>query len=154
MLLATSLPWGRCTIVGVVGNDKAADTIRELLETDDRILPRLVVAKDRPTSEKTRFVTNGQHLLRVDSEVSVDIDEGTENEIFNVIDGFMGNHDVLILSDYAKGVLTKGVLTRIISGAGQKRTGHRRSQVQGFFSLQWINPFDAELYRDAGRDRY
>jgi len=106
---------GRCTIVGVVGNDKAADTIRELLETDDRILPRLVVAKERPTSEKTRFVTNGQHLLRVDSEVSVDIDEGTENEIFNVIDGFMGNHDVLILSDYAKGVLTKGVLTRIIS---------------------------------------
>jgi D-beta-D-heptose 7-phosphate kinase/D-beta-D-heptose 1-phosphate adenosyltransferase len=97
---------GRCTLVSAVGQDAAA---RELLDTLRQIKGvdcRLCVDAERGTTEKTRFVAQGLHMLRADMEMTVPISPRTAKEVFETVDSLAPAHDVMVLSDYAKGLLT------------------------------------------------
>lgn len=104
---------GRCTVVGVVGDDSAGEDLSRLLHATAGIEIQLVLAGDRPTTEKTRFVAQGQHMLRVDRENSGPIPREIEARLLEIVEEQLGRHQVLVLSDYAKGVLT----ARVVRGA-------------------------------------
>ncbi len=106
---------GACTLIGVVGHDEAAQTLARSIARNSEVRPLMVAADDRPTTVKTRFVVRGQHMLRVDQEVAKPITEGTEKACLKVIAEQLPDHDVLILSDYAKGLLTDGLVREAIA---------------------------------------
>lgn len=106
---------GRCTLIGVVGEDAAAREMEEALARSPGITPLLVTSTDRPTTEKTRFVAQGQHILRADNEVARPVPAATEDILIAAIRGQIAAHAVLLLSDYAKGVLTDRVVTEAIA---------------------------------------
>lgn len=106
---------GRCTLVGVVGDDTAARDLAAALATREGIEPVLISAPDRPTSEKTRFVAQGQHMLRADNEVTRPVPGGIEDQLIAAVAERIGSHAVLLLSDYAKGVLTDRVVAESIA---------------------------------------
>jgi D-beta-D-heptose 7-phosphate kinase/D-beta-D-heptose 1-phosphate adenosyltransferase len=108
---------GRCTLIGVVGNDQVGDELVALLDADDRI--STVIARDdsRPTTEKTRFVAQGQHLLRVDRETAGEVQATVLEVVLLSILEEMPRHDVIVLSDYAKGLLTDGLVRRVVAEA-------------------------------------
>lgn len=108
---------GRCTLIGAVGRDSAGDELRALLSNCGRIQPVLFIDESRPTIEKIRFVAGGQHLLRADRERPGEISVETAHAIVEAIAERIGDHDVLVLSDYAKGVLTDGVIAGAIDVA-------------------------------------
>lgn len=129
---------GRCTLVGAVGRDPVGGELAALLSACGRIDPVLVIDTSRPTIEKTRFVAHGQHLLRADREEAGDVSAEAGRDIVARIAERIAAHDVLILSDYAKGVLTDAVIAAVIDLA-------RRAGVPVV-----VDPKSARLGRYAG----
>jgi D-beta-D-heptose 7-phosphate kinase/D-beta-D-heptose 1-phosphate adenosyltransferase len=104
----------QCTLIGVIGDDVTGHELIESLETST-IHALLIQSADRPTTEKTRFVAQGQHVLRVDTETTTPISEAAAAEIIRQVELSIGEHDVLVLSDYAKGTLTHDVCAAVIA---------------------------------------
>ncbi|CAL4870028.1 Bifunctional protein HldE (plasmid) [Asticcacaulis sp. MM231] len=108
---------GHCTLIGVIGKDEAATTLLGTLAENSDIDSIMVVAEDRPTTVKTRFGVRGHHLLRVDQEVTTAISSLSEAACLSAVIEHLPKHNALVLSDYAKGVLTEGLLGQAIQRA-------------------------------------
>jgi D-beta-D-heptose 7-phosphate kinase / D-beta-D-heptose 1-phosphate adenosyltransferase len=113
----------RCLFVGVTGDDDAARTLGTYFADYPGIEPHLVVDPSRPTIRKARFVSEhySSHLLRADWERAAPVDEAIETALIAAIDRLLPRAGVVVLSDYAKGVLTPRVIRAAIDGA--KRLG-------------------------------
>jgi D-beta-D-heptose 7-phosphate kinase/D-beta-D-heptose 1-phosphate adenosyltransferase len=111
---------GRCTLVSVVGRDSVGRELRETLQTVSAITCEFCVSTERPTSEKIRFIAQGQHMLRADAEVTTPIGPSTSAELLESVQRLAGQHDVMVLSDYAKGLLTDDVVRACIVIAKQQ----------------------------------
>jgi D-beta-D-heptose 7-phosphate kinase/D-beta-D-heptose 1-phosphate adenosyltransferase len=108
---------GRAVLVGVVGADAAADEIGAVLAATPAIHPALVVAPARPTTVKTRFMSGGHQLLRLDEELQDAVTPPIEAALLGAFRKALVAADIVVLSDYAKGVLTDAVLTGAIAAA-------------------------------------
>ena len=104
-------------LIAVTGADSRADDLKNLLDNDNpqsRLSHCLIKDETRPTSLKTRFIAQGQHLLRIDDEVSAPINAELQQKILTAIEAEIANCDIVILSDYGKGVLNEKSLPAII----------------------------------------
>lgn len=95
---------GQVTLVGVLGADEAGDSIRRL-STEAGIHADLIADPSLHTTLKMRVLGRQQQLLRVDFE------QHPEQAALDGVDAalarHLANHDIVVLSDYAKGVLTR-----------------------------------------------
>jgi D-beta-D-heptose 7-phosphate kinase / D-beta-D-heptose 1-phosphate adenosyltransferase len=109
----------RCIFVGVVGDDDAGRTVKAALRQERRIKSHLVVDRTRPTTRKVRFVSehHSTHLLRADWEMARPIDEKTEAAVIRHVLDALPRAASVVLSDYAKGVLTPRVIRTLIDAA-------------------------------------
>ena len=109
----------RVILVGVAGDDEAGRSIAtQLAEADGgRISGRLVIDQGRPTTRKTRFVSGTQQLLRVDEEIARPIGDETAEAVLARFKEALAESDIVILSDYSKGVLSEAVLAAAIAAA-------------------------------------
>ena len=96
---------GKCTIVSIVGNDQPSHEIHHLLKSHSNINARLIDC-DRATSHKVRFTATGQHLMRLDNDASEPIGEAEIHQVFSAVESLLPSHNLLIISDYAKGLLS------------------------------------------------
>jgi len=106
---------GEATLVGVVGNDPAGDEVERLVSTTPGITSGLVRIAARPTTSKTRFMTGSHQLLRLDEETTVPLDQAGLLAVMEAVERGLEATDVVVLSDYAKGVLCDGVLDAILA---------------------------------------
>jgi len=98
---------GRCTIMGQVGKDDAGAKVKELLKEQD-IDFNLIENENFMTIKKTRIVAKNQHVVRVDWEIPKEIEE---EHVGNVIKSIKASGcDMIIVSDYAKGTVTKELM--------------------------------------------
>jgi D-beta-D-heptose 7-phosphate kinase / D-beta-D-heptose 1-phosphate adenosyltransferase len=110
----------RCIFVSVIGEDDAGRVLRaQFAEFAPRIEPHLVVDRTRPTTRKARFVSEhySSHLLRADWEHAAPVDEAIEEELIARVETLMADADAVVLSDYAKGVLTSRLIRATIERA-------------------------------------
>ena len=110
----------RCA--AVVGDDEAGRTLRDMLEQSGTNCDLLLTDRDRPTTVKERFVGRaaGRHasqILRVDEEVREPLSGSLEEALLRGLDQLTSAHDVLLISDYGKGVCTPRVLQAAIRKA-------------------------------------
>lgn len=105
----------KSTLCGVVGNDNNANLFDNLLEDEKLNTWGIVRTSSRPTIFKERVTTNTQQICRIDYESSDYIDTDTENKILLRVDEFVKNHKALIIEDYAKGTLTKSLISSLIT---------------------------------------
>src|ERR1700743_2911890 len=110
---------GMCTLASVIGNDAGAATLKNDLEQLENICTAFVTSAERRTIEKKRFIAQSQQVLRVDSEGTDPISDADAERLMAIIAQEVGKHDVLVLSDYAKGVLTAAVVQHAIGLAGK-----------------------------------
>ncbi len=101
---------GQVSLVGVIGDDTAGAEIMRLLTESPGIVPHLLVAPNRPTTAKTRFMVGVHQLLRLDEETTGAIDQASASALLQRFADALRSADVVILSDYAKGALTDAVL--------------------------------------------
>lgn len=109
----------RCTLVGAMGKDDEANILKGLLEGAGISAAGLVTLKDRPTTSKTRVMSGGQHLLRVDREATHDLDTEQSAALLKRINALLAaeRFDAIILEDYDKGVLSSEVIRGSIAAA-------------------------------------
>ena len=60
-------------LIAVSGDDAAANEILELAESEEQLTPRLVIEPGRRSTVKTRYIAEGQQLLRADDETTAPI---------------------------------------------------------------------------------
>jgi rfaE bifunctional protein kinase chain/domain len=101
-------------LFGVVGADEAGREIGQILQ-DHRIGgDRLVTDARRPTTTKTRFVSQHQHILRVDEEEHTPIDGHLVSAVMEAAEREIQNADVVVISDYAKGFVSSELVKQIV----------------------------------------
>lgn len=106
--------------VGVMGEDEAGRLVaRAFLEDRPAVETHLMVDPARPTTRKVRFVSeqHSTHLLRADWELAQPVSAEIERSIINACTGLIPRADAVILSDYAKGVLSPRVIRAVIDAA-------------------------------------
>jgi D-beta-D-heptose 7-phosphate kinase/D-beta-D-heptose 1-phosphate adenosyltransferase len=107
----------RGTLIGVVGEDTWADALRAQLAQVPNIEEHLITDRLRPTTVKTRYVADGQQVLRADRESREPLSHEGEQRLLAEYSDALSNTDIVVLSDYAKGVLTESVVGAAISMA-------------------------------------
>src|SRR2546423_3554538 len=113
----------RCIFVGVVGDDTAGCDVIARLQAEQLIEPSLVVDTTRPTTKKIRFVSEhfSTHLVRADWERAGPVSADLEGELIARVVAAMPRVSAVVLSDYAKGVLTPRVVAEVIAAAKRAR---------------------------------
>jgi D-beta-D-heptose 7-phosphate kinase / D-beta-D-heptose 1-phosphate adenosyltransferase len=109
----------RCIFIGVVGDDDSGRAVAAALDREPAIKSHLVVDRSRPTTRKVRFVSehHSTHLLRADWEEPKRIEGATEQAVLDQALAALPQAASLVLSDYAKGLLTPRILRALIDGA-------------------------------------
>ena len=109
----------RCIFVGLIGEDDAGKTLQAELAKENLIEPRLVSDPARPTTRKVRFVSEhfSTHMLRADWEMAAPASADIEQKLIDTILPQLKRADIVLLSDYAKGVLTARVIRNVIDAA-------------------------------------
>jgi D-beta-D-heptose 7-phosphate kinase/D-beta-D-heptose 1-phosphate adenosyltransferase len=110
---------GHAILVGVIGDDESGREIERLLAGSPDMESALVVVKDRPTTAKTRFMAGSHQLLRLDEEVAFPIEGAAAAAVLEKIEAALPRADIVVLSDYAKGVLSDRVLEAILAMAAR-----------------------------------
>ncbi|MBR0723632.1 D-glycero-beta-D-manno-heptose-7-phosphate kinase [Bradyrhizobium manausense] len=109
----------RCVFVGLVGEDDAGARLKTALADHAGIESALVCDPSRPTTRKVRFVSEhfSTHMLRADWEQAVAASDEVETRLIEAILPQIARADIVLLSDYAKGVLTARVIRHTIDAA-------------------------------------
>jgi D-beta-D-heptose 7-phosphate kinase/D-beta-D-heptose 1-phosphate adenosyltransferase len=108
-----------CLFVGVVGDDDAGRLLKTSLSSEPRVEASLVIDRSRPTTRKVRFVSEhySTHLLRADWETAAPVSAEIEKALIDNALKALPKADAVVLSDYAKGVLTGNVVRAVIEAA-------------------------------------
>src|SRR6202051_1735690 len=109
----------RCIFVGLIGEDDAGAQLKAQLSRESSIESVLVCDPGRPTTRKVRFVSEhfSTHMLRADWEQAAPAAASIEQKLIDAILPLLPRADIVLLSDYAKGVLTARVLRNVIDAA-------------------------------------
>ena len=108
---------GYAILIAAIGADHAGTELETMIINDPCVESRIIARADRVTTIKTRYISNGQQLLRTDEETAQKLDQTGERSVIAAINEALPNTHVLVLSDYNKGVLTPAVLRAAIDGA-------------------------------------
>jgi len=101
---------GEVALVGVIGRDGGGKEAKDLIAAEPRIEGYLITDPDRPTTIKTRFVSAGQQLLRVDEETTRPVADDIERQLVRTVTDAARGAGAILISDYGKGVVTAPVI--------------------------------------------
>jgi len=107
----------KVSVASVIGDDENGEWIKDRLKSKDIDLSFLIAQADRHTSKKTRVISSNQQIVRFDKESKDDISKDSEEQLLTSVSH---KYDLILLSDYAKGVLTNSLTKKIITYANIK----------------------------------
>ena len=104
-------------IASVVGKDKNAKLLFGLLKKRGIKKDLIIQQKDRKTSIKSRVLASNQQVIRFDEESKDTISKKTEKLLLKKILSKISSYDIILISDYNKGVLTSNLIQTIITNS-------------------------------------
>ena len=107
------------SVLSVIGHDSNAEELKEMFQTIGVNINSLVVEEGRNTSKKSRIIASQQQVVRYDKESTDDISIESQNKIVINFKSDIIACDMVILSDYGKGVLTKALTRQLIDIANE-----------------------------------
>ncbi|RME02969.1 MAG: D-glycero-beta-D-manno-heptose-7-phosphate kinase [Planctomycetota bacterium] len=107
----------RVQCVGVLGQDFSGRKLQELLEKLGIGIDGVFTTGCRPTTIKTRFLSQNQQVLRVDNESREPIEKDLQQKIGEFLYTHLSEYDLVVISDYGKGLLTEEVLSKVLNEA-------------------------------------
>jgi D-beta-D-heptose 7-phosphate kinase/D-beta-D-heptose 1-phosphate adenosyltransferase len=143
------------TVVGYVGADVEADELRSALAAHPRVdLGKLVVDATRPTVTKTRVMSGRQQIVRIDAENPAPAGPAAEAALIESGRRAIAEADVVILSDYAKGVLSDAVVAALIAEANARGVpvivDPKRRTFEVYRGATLVTPNRKELFEATG----
>ncbi|MGE3141916.1 MAG: D-glycero-beta-D-manno-heptose-7-phosphate kinase [Hyphomonadaceae bacterium] len=145
---------GRAVLIGMVGDDAGGAALVDMV---DQFRPaggggvegRLAHARGRPTVTKTRYLGGRQQIVRVDRETAAPASADVEAELIAELEDAVPGCDLVVASDYGKGVLTDRVLAALFAACA--RAGKpcivdpKRSRFADYRGAALITPNRKEL---------
>ncbi len=104
---------GQAVLCGIIGNDDMGGRLGQLLTSLGTSTQGLVLGR-RPTTVKTRVIAQGQQVVRFDREQTGVPSEQTSNTIIDFINKNLADFDVVIISDYYKGVISQELMKSLL----------------------------------------
>lgn len=103
-------------LCSVIGDDDKAETLKKLLKNNNLSDEGVLADGDRITTIKTRVISNNQHLLRIDEEITENISESTQDLFVAKMESIIKEKkiDAIIFEDYDKGVITPRLIKKIV----------------------------------------
>ena len=108
-------------LVGCIGKDVDGEFLAGLLQEQSITTEYLIELEDRPTTVKTRIVAHSQQVARVDHEISEHLSASDESRLANLILREIDQVNAVVISDYAKGVVTDAIVGKTINAGKQHR---------------------------------
>ena len=159
----------KASFISIIGNDIAGKTLKKNIEKLKNVEYALLIDKNRKTTCKTRYMSDGQQLFRADDETIDAIDQTMKKKIFKYFQLFIKQTDIIIFSDYGKGIfLDNAFCQKLIKAALKKNKkiivdpkGNNFEKYKGVFFITpnskeafkatKINPIDNNLAEKCGR---
>lgn len=115
--LNTASLGAKTTMIAVIGADADGEQLIQLLQEKNIDTQYIKKAANRVTTNKTRVMSRNQQMMRLDAEITTDIDTETENILLEQVKLCIEiqKPQVLILEDYNKGVLTPRIIKEVIA---------------------------------------
>ncbi len=112
----------RVMLAGVVGDDADGERIRRILLDQGIDSESVLVDPSRPSTVKERYIGRAQarhpqQMIRVDYEVRTALSAEVEAELVRAVTKQLRRADVVLISDYDKGVCTQSLLASVIAAA-------------------------------------
>lgn len=105
-------------LAGFVGSDRDGELLLGLIQESGIDTQAVTRLQTHPTITKTRIVGGHQQMMRLDQESRADYSQADKDQIAQQVDKALAEKPaVIVLSDYAKGVLETGFTSRLISQA-------------------------------------
>lgn len=144
-------------LVGVIGKDRFAGDFKELLKTVHASTRGLVEDATRRTIVKERIVSDRQQVVRVDYETLEPVSAKVEKEILKRVQTLLKQSDVLILQDYAKGMLSEALVKKIFSSARKAKVPvavdpNAKSLLSLYVGATFLTPNAREAEKLSGID--
>ncbi|RZJ81620.1 MAG: D-glycero-beta-D-manno-heptose-7-phosphate kinase [Flavobacterium sp.] len=101
-------------LAGIVGNDNFGNEIIDILATQQIDTSHIIKDASRQTTIKTRVVAGNHQIVRIDYEDTHPIDDIVEEKFLSNLNSVIKQADIVVLSDYNKGLLTPYLCAQII----------------------------------------
>jgi rfaE bifunctional protein kinase chain/domain len=145
---------GAAEAFGIIGDDANARVLLERMHSFGSGTQGIITISGRPTTIKTRLVAQSQQLLRVDEEITEAIDTRAEDSILGAMKTTLAECQVLVISDYDKGVLTPRLAQEAIAlyrGAGKRVVcDPKPANIPLFKGVSLLTPNRNEAFLAAG----
>ncbi|MBI3755487.1 MAG: D-glycero-beta-D-manno-heptose-7-phosphate kinase [Deltaproteobacteria bacterium] len=111
---------GKVLVCGVIGRDAMGKDLVHELRLKGIASDGIIVEESRPTSVKTRVIAHSQQVVRFDREKKDKIDIDTMKAMTDYTKEKISSVDAIIISDYAKGVISEELVEEVITIAKRK----------------------------------
>lgn len=113
--LNTASLGAKTTMISIVGADTDGEQLLQLLNDKHIDTSYIRSVSNRVTTNKTRIMSRNQQMMRLDAEITTDIDEATENILIEQVKNCLDQQQpqVLIFEDYNKGVITERIIREV-----------------------------------------
>lgn len=143
----------RVIAVGRIGYDVAGEELRDALEREGADVENLILQKTYKTPVKNRLIADAQQILRVDFETVTVLPEQIEEEILERLPPLMDKVQIVAISDYGKGFLSRSLLKKTIEMAVEKGipviVDPKGDDFSKYYGASVIKPNLAEAYAAA-----
>jgi D-beta-D-heptose 7-phosphate kinase/D-beta-D-heptose 1-phosphate adenosyltransferase len=136
---------GDVCLVGMIGGDAEGLEALRLMKAEDGVEGFVVTDQTRPTTLKTRFVSGGQQLLRVDMETSGPATGDVEQRLVRTVRDVAKGAGVILLSDYGKGVVTPAVIEACRASGALMIVDSKARSFARYGAVDIVKPNAAEL---------
>lgn len=138
----------RVSIFSLIGNDEDGQTLEGLFKEQEISTEYLLKSNKRITTSKSRIISRNQQMLRLDAEVTKDLDPADEQRLVDAVTRYIEQEKphVMIFEDYNKGVLTQNVISEIIKICNAKGVSTTVDpKRKNFFAFEGVTVFKPNL---------
>ena len=137
-------------LIGITGADSNREVLLDLFRNRGLATEGLVCDPSRPTTCKTRILSQNHHITRVDFESRKEVDKEIERAILGSFDAIIDSIDAIVLEDYNKGLLSAQIIQHIITSAQQRNVPVLVDpKLHNFFAYKGCSVFKPNLLEMA-----
>ena len=140
--------------IGIIGEDEAGHLLKRHFTEQGAIVSGLIVDPSRPTTRKTRIVAHSQQMVRADRESRLPVSDEIETHVLAAFHSALPEAEIVIISDYDKGLLTPRLLKLVIEATqAAGKLVCLDPKIKNFLSYQHadvITPNQPEAERASG----
>ncbi|OQY01981.1 MAG: D-glycero-beta-D-manno-heptose-7-phosphate kinase [Desulfobacteraceae bacterium 4572_130] len=107
------------TVIGTLGKDASGKQMLDKFKDLGVNIKGIVKEQDRPTTKKTRVIASNQQVLRIDREIKSKISLKTLKKFTDFMEQILCDMDIVLISDYDKGVVTKELIQKTVKLANK-----------------------------------